>query len=467
MEPSLKRPSLWLAALPLVAGAGGCQSYAPRPIDRAAHHDAFLLRTPAAPEVAAFAERLASRSAQPAPVFDPADGLTLAEGEVVALVYNRELRLARLRAGVSAASAQYAGLWEDPVLSTDLTRIIQSTEHPWKAFTTIGFTIPISGRLELERARAGDEHRAAVVRAWAEEWVTRVELRRRWVEWSSAREQAAVMRQFLERLDDVVGIVDRIAEAGEMSRVESRLFQIERATRAAELAALETVAALAELALKDMLGLPATAAVVLTPSLTMTTEHDLGETSEVADTNVELAIARAEYDVAERSLELEVRRQYPDLTIGPGYGREDGEDQILLGLSIPLPILNRNRQGIAAATAERDMVRASYETTYERLVNALAQAMVARQTASQQRAALESRVVPLVDEQYADARRIAELGDVNTLVLLETLTRQQETKLRLIEARAAETLAQIRVQELVGPAAEPPAEPVPNQGAKR
>lgn len=465
MDLKAARHLLCSAALPLLAVAGGCQSYSPIPLDRATHHEAFLQRTPSEPEVAAFAERLANADSLPPFAFDPSDGLSIAEAEVVALVYNGELRLARLRAGVSAAGAQYAGLWEDPVFSTDLARIIQSTEHPWKIFTSFGFTIPLSGRLEVEKKRATDAHRADVVRAWAQEWTIRIELRRRWIEWSSARERAEVMRLFLESLDPIVGIVDRMARAGEMSRVESRLFEVERVSRATELAALEVEAARAELVLKNLLGLAPTTSVVFIPTLSIQGGDETTESHGGAprDSNTQLAIARAEYEVAERTLELEIRRQYPDLTIGPGYGREEGQDQFLLGISIPLPILNRNRQSIAIATSEREVARAVYETTHEQIVNGLAGAVLAQQAATQQRQIMESSVVPLVDEQYADARRIAELGEVNTIVLLESLTRQQEAKLRLIDARAAESLAQIEIDELVGP----PVEPNLNEGANR
>jgi outer membrane protein TolC len=64
---------------------------------------------------------------------------------------------------------------------------------------------------------------------------------------------------------------------------------------------------------------------------------------------------------------------------------------------------------------------------------------------------VESEIIPLVDDQYADARRLAQLGEVNTLVLLESLTRQQQAKVRLIEARQEEALAAIELAELAGP----------------
>lgn len=49
---------------------------------------------------------------------------------------------------------------------------------------------------------------------------------------------------------------------------------------------------------------------------------------------------------------------------------------------------------------------------------------------------------------------MAKLGEVNTLVLLESLKRQQEAKLSLVEARREEALAEIDLDELIGPARE-------------
>lgn len=457
-----------MAALALIGLAGGCQSYEAQPIDAAAHRAEFLARTASAPAVAEYARTLAAASPDAPLVFEPSDGLSLAESEAVALVFNRDLRLARLRAGVSAAEAEFAGLWEDPVLGTDIVRIIESAENPWKLFAMVGFTLPISGRLEIEKARATEAHRADIVRTWGQEWATRAELKQRWVEWSAARERVAVERVFVEQLDRIVGLVNQIAETGEMTRVESRLFKIELASRLAELAALESQASRLELAVKSLLGLPPSATTQLVPALVLASGHDVMSTDwvEPSDRNTDLAVARVDYAVAERSLELEIRKQYPDLTISPGYGREDGQDQFLLGLSLPLPMLNRNQQGIATARAERELSRAVYEATYEQVASELAAASIQYQAAVRQRELLEREILPLVDAQYAEAQRIAELGEVDSLVMLESLSRQQDARVRLIEARAAETLAFIRLQELVGPANEPPAVPSETQGAQ-
>lgn len=439
----------------------GCQAYEPRPLDVAGHYSAFLERTPQSPEVMAFAGSL---KAHPDEVgtretfgdFDPSDGLTCSEAEIIALVYNPELRLARMRAGLTRAAADHAGLWDDPVIGLDITRAIQSVPEPWKIFTTVGITIPVSGRLETEKQRAGAEHAAEIARVAQKEWSVRMSIRRAWNNWLSLEAQQAATREFLSRVDELLTVVNMMEQAGEMARTEARLFRIERANRSSEFAVLESRAREADLNLRQLMGMSPDAPLRFQPMGFVLS--DLDDLSHIDPEAVErqsptMLVAAAEHEAAERALELEVRRQYPDLQIGPGYGREDGQDQVLFGLSIPVPILNANRQAIAKARAQRDVARASAEATQEQTISAMRAAEVRLGAAVRRRLSLESEIVPLVDEQYADARAVARLGEVSTLVLLESLSRQQEAKVDLVEAARDEAMATIDLEELIGPPA--------------
>lgn len=462
-----KRRDLRRAGCASVAGllllvAGGCQSYERRPLDVAGHHAAFLARTPESPEVRAFAQTLASSATTAqqdhVPVFNPTDGIACDEAEVIALVFNADLRLARLKAGVTRATAENAGLWEDPTIGVDLTRIIESTPEPWKVFTSVGITVPISGRLEIEKQLAGVEHAAELARVAQREWTVRMDVRRAWSEWSALAAQLAAMRDFLERVDQILVVVDKMEQAGEMARTESRLFRIERATKAAEFAVLESQARERELRLRQLMGMSPDAALQLQASgvgpgrwMTRLTDGEHADAPTIERRSPPMLVAIAEYEAAERALELEVREQYPDLHIGPGYGNEDGQNQVLLGLSVPIPILNANRRGIAEARAQREVARAAVEGTLEQTISALRAAEVRLAAATRRRHTLESEIVPLVDAQYADARQVARLGEVNTLVLLESLTRQQEAKVGLVEAARDEALAAVDLEELIGP----------------
>ena len=89
-----------LAALTVLAILSGCQTYRPDPLDLASHGEKWRAQSPSGEKVRAFAKRIADARPETAVSFDPDNGLSLGEGEVVALVFNPDLRVARLRAGV-------------------------------------------------------------------------------------------------------------------------------------------------------------------------------------------------------------------------------------------------------------------------------------------------------------------------------------------------------------------------------
>ncbi len=132
-------------------------------------------------------------------------------------------------------------------------------------------------------------------------------------------------------------------------------------------------------------------------------------------------------------------------------GTEDGDTRVLLGVSLPIPLWNRNQRGVAEAEALRETARVEYEFGVESLVSRLASSEVRAAAVAEQRRELEDTIVPLVDEQYSDIERIARAGDFNVLLTLEALVRRHETKIRLIDARLQESLAGAEIDELIGP----------------
>lgn len=452
-----------LAALAVVAG--GCHSYDPKPLDLEATRAAWLTRSPADASVREFAAAL-ERAEDPAGAvrFDPSDGLTLAEGEVVALVFNPDLRQARLEANVMRATAAHAGVWADPVFGVDMERIVSGAggARPWVAGSTLAITIPISGRLEAEKARAGAALAAQLDRVAAKEWAARAALRELWIEWSLARMRGQLAEELIARLKDVVSITDRQEQAGTMTRIDARLFRVELAGREADLLGFIARERELELQLMAMLGLAPGHPLTLDPTVSFTARTTQEEELRLLldSSSPELAAVRAEYEVAERSLRTEVRKQYPDLTIGPGYGSDQGDDRVLLGFSLPIPLWNCNEQGVAQANAEREVARGKFETTYEHLSSKLAIAVIRFESARSQRALIESTVVPLADEQEADVRRVTTLGRIDPLLLLESVKTQHAAKIRLVEARASESIGAVRLDELIGPLIPVPPQPI-------
>jgi cobalt-zinc-cadmium efflux system outer membrane protein len=429
----------WLTAIPLAAASVlvGCQTYERSPLD-----------------LEAFRADLDHRALEdPTPLedFDPEDGISCAEGEVLALFYNPDLRIARAQAGVALATADTAGLWKDPVFGFDAAEVVNPS-GPFEFGLMASLTIPISGRLALEKDFADADYAATLLGLVDLEWKTRAEVRRVWARWTTAVANAEAIKVTIAQLDSIDVIADSLETAGELNRVERRLLRIELADRTID--ATESTLDLIETntALLRVLGLPPSAAGKLQPALPRVEVDEPDDAiAQLLARNTLLAAHKATYHAAEEALRLEVRKQYPDLVLGTGYGKEASDHKILFGVSIPIPILNANRAGIAKATARRNVARAETETTTAQLLRELAAAQAVYATRRTQHEEYEATIVPLLEAQAKDITRIADLGELDMFVLLETTDRTLEARKRLNALREAKLDAAITLFQLLGP----------------
>lgn len=434
-----------LAATLALGLLAGCQGYQSRPLNLPAHAEKWRSQSPSSEKVHTFAKRLSDSSSHALP-FNPANGVSLPEGEVIALVFNPDLRMARLRAGVAKATAEHAGLWDDPEFSIDVMKIAEGVPDPWIVGSAISITLPLSGRLQVEKARAQAAMHAELGRVAEAEWKVQRDLRDAWMSWSAQRLRLEQTKQIVKALDSIIKSTSQLVEHGELLKTESALFTIEQASRRGEISRLIGEVAAHEQEIRSLLGLSPSAPIQLVPTLA-------GAENESSDgkNNPTLTRLRSEYVVAEQTLLREIRKQYPDLTVGPQAESDVGQSRIGFIGAIPLPILNSNKGGIAEARAEREVARAAFETEYERIVGRIATARARLQAVRAHRRSIDKTLVPLVDRQVADARQLLELGEGGSLVLLESLVRAHEAKLKLIDIQLEGSKASNEIQFLIGP----------------
>ncbi len=438
-----------VGALACVAavGASGCQSYKAAPFDSAEFARAWRARADTSP-------------ARTQPV-GAVRSISSADGEAHALVFNPSLRLARQRAGIFHARLQHAGRWEDPSLGISIERVVSGAADPWVVGGSVNLTLPISGRLETEKSRAAAAHHAELIRIAGEESAVRHRVRATWVEWAIQSDKLSLLNDLIDRLDAINRITARLAETGALTRIEARVFQVEHATRRAERIAVKFRLAEIRLELLALLGFTPDAPVqFLATDYPRRSPHQIAAFS--ADATYPVRVASAEYETAERALKREIQAQYPDLQIGPGFGTDQGDERALLGLSLPLPLWNRNQAAIATAQAERELARTQLEVAIEHTTAAHAAATLQHEAAAERRLLHESTIVPAAEEQANDAQRLAELGEVNTVLLLDAFVRRYEARLALLDAQLAEATAAIRLSELSGE----PSTTQPAQSAK-
>jgi outer membrane protein TolC len=133
----------------------------------------------------------------------------------------------------------------------------------------------------------------------------------------------------------------------------------------------------------------------------------------------------ADYAATEAALQLEVAKQYPDIQLGPGYTFEEGHNNYFIGLSVDLPIFNRNQGPIAQAEAQREHVAAQFTALQLQVIDQSRSALATYKYALAQ-LATANRLVGEQAERERFARRSFDLGESDKLtlagVLLQTTT---------------------------------------------
>ncbi len=444
-----------LALVPLGLALGAltaCQGYEPRPLDSDAHRAAWHARTLEGASLEQFLRELDGHPGASADAFDPADGLSLREAQLVALVFHPGLRVERLRAGKAAAAAGQAGRWADPNFSIGALRITDSVPDPWVINPGLTLSIPLSGRLAAARDMAEAQQRAAEGALLEAEWAVWREVRVAWIEWSAAAARADETERFAQSMDGLVSTAAALAQSGEMPGTQAALFRLEQLQRQNQLRRLSGEVAALERRLFTLLGLAPDAPLRLVPELSPRAAEDAGA-GELERRNPTLARLRQAYDVAEADLRQQVRKQYPDLILGPQYETDAGQSRVGLLAGFPVPFLNANRRAIAAARVERELARTRLETTREGLTGRWAASASRAASLASQREDMTRVLVPLVERQLEDSIELMQLGEGQPLVLLASLTRAFQTRLDLIETHAAEATARTELAYLVGPPA--------------
>jgi len=95
-------------------------------------------------------------------------------------------------------------------------------------------TIPISGRLKIEKERAGDAYEAQLRAIVDAEWNTRAALRSQWATWAAACQRVTLIQEVIAQLKHINAIADTLVAAGELNRVQHRLLQVELSSKLVE-----------------------------------------------------------------------------------------------------------------------------------------------------------------------------------------------------------------------------------------
>ena len=332
---------------------------------------------------------------------------------LASLYFHAALSEARAEVGVAEAAEITAGALPDVSISADISRAAKADEGkstPWSYSLAAGLLFETGGKRNARLARA----RAATLHA-------RMQLESTAWELASSAVQAAIR---VSGADEAVSDAEaeRALTAEVASLVRARysegrvsladVAQSEQDVRGALLRAVQARRSRTEARLELARGLavPLRAVdsiVIVAP----TSEAPCGAAPFLFDSlsilalrnRADVGVAVTGYALAEADLRLEVARQYPDLTIGPGLAWDQGVIRWLVSLGSPGILQRIHRGPIAEAQARRSLQAARVERLQDSVLVSVDSAIAACQTV-----AFEVNAAAAAERSAAEALRLSE-----------------------------------------------------------
>ena len=166
------------------------------------------------------------------------------------------------------------------------------------------------------------------------------------------------------------------------------------------------------------------------------------------------SLRRAQTEVQRRSAlsELERAKRTPDLTVSLGLKRDEqlGRQQAVIGLSIPLPLFDRNQGNLLEALRREDKSRDELAAADIQLKSAVAQAWGRLDTADVQARTLRDQVLPGAQSAYDAATKGFELGKFNFIDVLDAQRTLFQAKAQYLRARGEAHRAAADIDRLLG-----------------
>ena len=379
-----------------------------------------------------------------------AQTLTLESALQSAFAGNPDLAAAQWEIEIAQGGRQQAGLIPNPVASWDAEDTRRSTR------TT---TVKLSQTLELGGKRgaridvASRAQDAAAQELEQRRNLLRAEVIEGFYGALRAQERLELAQRSMALAERGLVIANGRVTAGKASPVEATRAQVQlseiRLERSrAEIGVSDAYRRLAAITGSANIGFERVESGALnTPALPSATQL-LARLESTA----ELRLAELQIQQREAGLGLEKAQRIPDLdvSIGSQYDASVRERVNLVGVSMPIPLFNRNQGNVLAASRRADQARDLRNATELRLRTETRQALDLWATANSEVRAFNQVILPAAQSAVDSATRGFEMGKFNVLEVLDAQRTLIAARTQYLAALAQATDAWVRIERIYG-----------------
>jgi len=390
---------------------------------------ASLLLAQAFPAAAQLPEQ-STLSATPQYTEVASSPLTLEQAIAKALATNPTLRAAAIDVAIADGVRRQAGLLPNPEVSF----LREGTQRGTRTQTVqLSQLIELGGKRSARMRLADREQSLATGNLSVARTDLRVDVTMAFFDALGAQERVRLAGTSLEVAGKAAVAAQKRVAAGRVSPVEQDRAAVAQASAQLDLAQAQTGLSIALHALVAYWGQTGPAAQTLVvPELDLSPSPPLAELEQRLDTSPQLRRARLQVEREEAQVGLDRSQRMPDLTLIVGKKKDDeiGRSQTVLGVSVPLPLFNRNQGSLQASLGRADKARAELDAERLRLHQGLASAYQRAQLSREQVRSMREDILPAAQRVFESTVTGFEAGKFAFLDVLD----------------AQRTLLQIRTQ---------------------
>lgn len=345
--------------------------------------------------------------------------LTLAAALDLAFHANPEIAVARREAEANEGMIQQAGLIPNPELST----LVEDTKRETR--TT---TVQINQAIELGSKRGARINAAERGRDFAQMELMGKQAEIRATVISAfydvvvAQERKRLAQESFELSQRATLVASRRVTAGKVSPVEETRARVAESGVRIELAQAANDLDLARRKLAATWGSSKPGFErVENPETELPAITALTELTERLQQSPSLQRAKIEVARRQAMTEVERSRQIPDVTLSLGAKRDEqmGRNQAVIGLTIPLPVFDRNQGNVLEALRRTDKARDELLATEVNLNLELGSAHGRLSTARMEAQLVKDEILPGAQRSYEATTKGFEFGKFNFLDVLD------------------------------------------------
>ena len=383
--------------------------------------------------------------------------LTLQSALDRALQASPELSAAAAESQARAAEISQASRWANPELSIEVENVAGSGAY--SGFDAAETTLQLSQQLALGHKRQLRRSVAEVEydRARHDQASARIDLQariaRHFLATLAAQEHLKLAEEQIVLATQTLTVVEEKITAGKAPAVEKYRFQSALAEARLDKEKETLNLATARQTLAGHLGLEVSALGGVSGDLTIL--PPLPAYSEIEaqlDRNPESVRRQLESETRRRALALERANRLGDPTIAVGLRnfKESDDSALLFGLSLPLPLFDRNQGNVQAASSR--LAAAQAQETNGRLESraGLAESWQSLAASLAEARALREEILPSAQQTYEAASFGYQSGKFGVLEVQEAQQTLIEVRERYLDVLTSAQLAAVELDRLLG-----------------